>query len=375
MNTNATLESPHQIASTHQIAMKVNQANLLKGLRLSFTNKTTVLSELMQKARRAGATQVVFDFNETCKTLTVCDDGYGIESIETLLTVAESGWDADIINQEHPFGLGFLSALYACQHLSVLSKSGGIAVDTEAVLSLEPVMVYPVDYWDGVTRITLAGIDLDIDRLSRALCHFAQGFPIPVIFNGEVLDRPVALDSKLNFAETELGQVYVHGLDSPIGAQSEFELFLQGLPIYCSTNYKTARHIIHLDSKQCHARLPDRDKLVDECEVLIKVRALLAGEIKKRLLVLKAECSPEYFVKFFDMMRRWNVLDLLNDVPVVPPEILNEISCYPVCDTDVFDSFENRRDAPWSKAEILERGVVTLNDNISEAGAARYMLA
>ena len=40
--------------------MKVNPANLVNSLRFSFTNSTTVLSELMQNARRAQATHVKF---------------------------------------------------------------------------------------------------------------------------------------------------------------------------------------------------------------------------------------------------------------------------------------------------------------------------
>ncbi|WP_020482876.1 ATP-binding protein [Methylomonas sp. MK1] len=91
---------------TNEVAMKVNQANLVKSLRFSFTNKTTVLGELIQNARRANAAMVVINFCPETKTLQVLDDGCGIESMATLLTVAESGWDADVIVNEHPFGLG-----------------------------------------------------------------------------------------------------------------------------------------------------------------------------------------------------------------------------------------------------------------------------
>ena len=90
----------------NEVAMKVNQANLVKSLRFSFTNQTTVLSELLQNSRRAQATQVTVNFCHESKVLQVMDDGDGIASIETLLTVAESGWDADLIAQEHPYGMG-----------------------------------------------------------------------------------------------------------------------------------------------------------------------------------------------------------------------------------------------------------------------------
>lgn len=174
---------------------------------------------------------------------------------------------------------------------------------------------------------------------------------------------------------TEIGALYLHGLLEPMGAQYAFELFLQGLPIYRSHNYSSKRHIIHLDSAMLHARLPDRDKLVDEDEVISQVMAMLAVEIEKRLLLLKAEQAPEEFVRFYDMMRHWHLLHLLNDVPVAPVEALSEIGFYPVCDTELFGEFELRLDKILTRAEIEARGVVSIDDDISQDGSARYLFA
>ena len=46
----------------NEVAMQVNQANLVKSLRFSFTNQTTVVGELMLNSRRAQATQVKFNY-------------------------------------------------------------------------------------------------------------------------------------------------------------------------------------------------------------------------------------------------------------------------------------------------------------------------
>jgi len=43
---------------TTETALRVNQEKLVNNLRFSFTNATNVVSELMQNARRAGATLV-----------------------------------------------------------------------------------------------------------------------------------------------------------------------------------------------------------------------------------------------------------------------------------------------------------------------------
>lgn len=359
----------------NEVTMKVNQANLVKSLRFSFTQKTTVLSELMQNARRAQATQVSFNFCAETQMLQVIDDGCGIESIETLLTVAESGWDAELIERECCFGIGFLSALFACRHLNVISKSGSIDVDTGAVLAFKPVTITPVTGWDGLTVLTLHGVDLYEDKITLALRRLARGFPIPVIFNGDTMERAAAVDSGLDFVATEIGAVYLHGLQEPMGAQYEFDVFLQGLPIYSSHNYSSERHIIHLDSARFHARLPDRDKLVNEADVVNEVKAMLAVEIEKRLRRLKAEQTPEKFVRYYDMMRHWHVLSLLNDVPVVPVQALCEIRDYPVCDTEIFDDFERQVVKAMTRAEIEARGVVSIDDDVRTDGAARYLFA
>ena len=359
----------------NDVAMKVNQANLVKSLRFSFTQKTTVLSELMQNARRAQATQVIFNFCSETKVLQVMDDGCGIGSMETLLTVAESGWAADLIDHECCFGIGFLSALFACQYISVTSKGGSMTVDTEEVLAFKPVTITPVEDWDGVTTITLHEVDLDTDNITRALRRLARGFPIPVIFNGDTLERAAAVDSGLEFVMTAIGAVYLQGLQEPIGAQFEFDVFLQGLPIYSSHNYASERHIVHLDSARFHARLPDRDKLVNEAEVVNEVKAVLAVEIEKRLRQLKAEKTPEEFVLYYGMMRHWHLLGLLNDVPVVPIEALSEITDYPVCDTEIFDNFERQVGKPMARAEIEARGIVSIDDDMRTEGAGRYLLA
>ncbi len=359
-----------------QIAMKVNQANLVKSLKFSFTTKTTVLGELMQNSRRAGATHVVFEFDSKTHSLRVTDDGCGIESIETLLTVAESGWDADVVAQEHPFGIGFLSALFACNHITIVSKSGHLAANTDDILAFEPVTVSPVADWDGITSITMTGVELTFDHLDTLLKQLAHGFPIPVIFNGEHLVREHALDSGLRFIGTEMGAVYLSGVDTPDGLHSEFDVYLQGLPIYRSHAYGLRhRHIIHLDASRFYARLPDRDKLVDEADVIALVKVVLAQHIEKHFTALKTTMIAQDFVLFYEMMKYWRLLGLLNDVPAIPRQVLRVIDNYPVCDEEGYGNFMSMPDKPLTRSEIEEREVVEINDVIEEEGAARYLFA
>jgi len=359
------------------VAMKVNQANLVKGLKYSFTNRTTVLGELMQNARRAGATQVNFEYASDTQILKVTDDGCGIDSIETLLTVAESGWDADVVAQEHPFGIGFLSALFACNQLSVISKSGKISVDTDDVLSFKPVTVSPVEDWDGITSIIMVGYDIQAANLAEAVQRLAKGFTIPVTLNGVTVERPHALDSGLAFIETDIGFMYLDGLETPKHPATGYEVYLQGLPIYKSHSYRSDEHVIHLDSSRFYARLPDRDKLIDQSEAVLLILGALQSEAEKCLKLFKETLSAQDFVKYFETLKHWDLLALLNDVDAVPTEAITVITSYPVCSNEAYGNFEEHPEKPVSRLAIENRQVevVDIDDDIQYDGAARYMFA
>ena len=361
-----------------QVAMKVNQANLVKSLKFSFTNKTTVFGEIMQNARRAGATSVNFEFAPETKILRVTDNGCGIDSIETLLTVAESGWDADVVAQEHPFGIGFLSALFACRHMTVVSKSGRMSVNTDDVLSFKPVTVEPVHNWDGITSIVMLGVDLESSVIERKLKELATAFPIPVLFNGTDLPRPHAIDSGLEFVDTEIGSFRLAGFDEPNRNNKYFVMYLQGLPIYKSTSWgyfgDNGYHVIHLDSSKFFGRLPDRDELVDKEDVLNQVEGVLRDQIEKRLIEMKLTLSPELFVHYYDLINDWNLLHLLNDVPVIPRYVLTQITGYPNCNDESFGDFESAPKKPVCRDDILSgQQVVLFDEDMEDEGSALSM--
>ena len=362
----------------NEVSMKVNQANLVKGLKYSFTNKTTVLGELMQNARRAGANQVVFNFDPVTRSLRISDDGCGIESLEALLTIAESGWDTHIVAEEHPFGIGFLSALFACKKITVSSKSGYLSVRTADVLSFKPVTVEQITCWNGVTEILLQEVDITEDGIKSALEKLASGFSIPVIFNNKVLDRGCSINSGLQFISTEIGGIYLSGLDTPYsGSHIAFKVFLQGLPIYSSHDYLYGYdyHVIHLDSSSFYARLPDREKLINEDDVIVRIKDVLVKEIEKSLISMRNTLPPEEFVKYFYIMRDYGLLRLLNDVPVAPVQALGEIIEPPHCETDYFGSFIEDIKEPLSRCEIEEIGVVQFDEYIHDDGSELHLFA
>lgn len=71
--------------------LTLNQSSLLQSLRHAFAGKGSLVLELIQNARRAGATRVSVDYDEKNKTLTVTDDGHGIKDPNLLFAIGDSG--------------------------------------------------------------------------------------------------------------------------------------------------------------------------------------------------------------------------------------------------------------------------------------------
>ena len=317
----------------NEITLKVNQEALVRNLKFGFTSQVTVLGELMQNARRAKASVVAFDYEESSHRLTVTDDGIGIGDLQQLVTVAESGWDAETIEREHPYGLGFLAAVYASEHITVESAGRRLAFATADLLAFRPLAVEPCDTGSG-TRIVLEGLR-EIPHLEAALRHRAMGFPIEVRYNGESLPRPRALDGGFSFERTEVGEVYLYGAmpgEDWTYASDEIACYLQGLPVYaCGYGGQSGRAaIVHLDPTRFLARLPDRDRLIDEPEAIDAVWAAIKAVALARLHVQKARLAPEAFIRGFRSLRHWGAVSLLNDVPFLPADVLWSITDYPI---------------------------------------------
>ena len=114
---------------------------------------------------------------------------------------------------------------------------------------------------------------------------------------------------------------------------------------------------MHLDSRQFMARLPDRDKLIDEDVQKAdryRVEGLLAPDAGGRQDPAFARTLRRIY---YAAMRAWGHVDLLNDLDVLPAELFDEIVDYPIQDDD-------RRLCPAScrspTRQAVESGAVTL---------------
>ena len=67
------------------------------------------LQEILQNARRSGATSVAITRDQANTRITVSDDGRGIGDPTALLAFGRSGWPKDLHGAEHPAGMGIFS--------------------------------------------------------------------------------------------------------------------------------------------------------------------------------------------------------------------------------------------------------------------------
>jgi hypothetical protein len=321
--------------------LPANTNNLVKYLEKAFTNKETFLTEAMQNARRAGATYVKFNLGDDA--LIIEDDGVGITDKSLLFTIAESGWGNDprteaVVQQEDPFGVGFLSLLFAARWISVVSTNFCIEGLTDDILHRND---FHKSLFSSVivgTRITLIGLKCDTSKFQEVLEKAAMGFPISVWFNGKVIDNPNALVHG-RFIDSPLGKIR---LTTGLPRYPTLAAYLQGLPVQVNSfnTYGCGSAVVHLTSKKYSARVPDRDKLND-CDAFNREwDSWYAGYVLSHFKRLKASSSPLDFVSEYSRLKSWGFLDLLDDVPLVPKEVLRIVNGMPYMSTEDYGDLE-----------------------------------
>lgn len=341
------------------VQLRLNEKNLLRNLRYTFSHRSTVISELMQNARRAGASRIAFTRNGD-GAICVRDDGAGIHDLQILFSIAESDWSDELTQEEHPFGMGFLAALFAADQVLVSSNGARIEFRTEDLFAQRPIPVTRCEKAPG-TYMELTG-DWP-ESLVDLVKPLAMGFPIEVLVDGTALPRPHAIDQGLPFLDSEIGRLFMSDFidaedastsGGALGATtggalgaSRLVLYLQGLPLRCH-QYRpfgpAGSNIVHLDSRRFMARMPDRDCLIDQEEHVEAIERLIKQRWQNRLREIKAKSAPADFAKrYLWTLREWDCVDLLNDVDVVPEPILFRVADMPV----LLKSWED----PWYQRE------------------------
>lgn len=307
--------------------ISINERNALKLLADAFSNRTTFLAELMQNARRAGASYIKFLYDHASNTLVVDDDGCGIDDFGVLLRLCESGWGEAVQESDAPYGVGFLSAIMASEHFEVAGKRGTLVADTDQLLAGHPAMVTSNAVVGG-TRITLK-LRHRIDRLGDTISKYACGFPLKVYINNSLCGSRMALDSSKQTIDVPgVGTLAWTG-----GSSAATGVFLQGLPIavaggYSPWNLEHSDWALHLDSAIYRGRMPDRETVIDlewaqiEAAVKFAQRALLT-----RVFYDEAKHCPSY--EFYNTLLYFGLHNLINEVEIIPAGVFKELTDAP----------------------------------------------
>lgn len=357
-----------------KIQVRINEEGALRNQRHAFSNRFTLVSELLQNARRAGATLIDIHHDATAQVLRVHDDGRGLTDFQKLLSLHESGWDAATCAEEQPFGVGFSKCLYAASRCIVASGHQCVDIDTEAALAKAMIDVEQLDEAVPGTQVELYGVDLP--ELAQHVETLCLGFPVPVSFNGQPLSRRFSVEN-LATMSSPMGEVHLVGTRSGEHARDTM-VFLQGFcvlkPTWCSYDKV---NVVHLDSRQFMARLPDRDKLIDEDQQRQRIDAELSACWRQTLELAKRQLPPAQFVEtYYAAMRAWGHLDLMNDLDTLPAVLFDQVVGYPIQDDSGQREYLQPVATAPSRAEI-ESGTVQLValDWVNNENAARWMLA
>lgn len=179
------------------------------------------------------------------------------------------------------------------------------------------------------TVIELHGCRVNPDEIQQAVADYAMGFSIPILLTrdgkGIKVAREHALD-KNRFVELETCWIRPRILSDDIC------IYMQDIKVHESRSYG-ARTIVHLKPEFYEAKMPDRDKLIDEDRAKERIRDEIKGYVRRILEAEKTRLHPAAFIDAcYDVMEAWSMFDLLNDVDLIPSKWLSIITDYPIAD-------------------------------------------
>ena len=173
---------------------KVADEALTKVSRLFNSSFLDIINELLQNARRAGATIVTIDQiddPEFGSAIRVADNGPGLADPSTLFTLGLSDWNSELINEEDAAGMGFFSLANRGARCIVQkmgnNQSSILHASSDAFIGKEPIL--GSEGPDGHQGVTIIFPELPQDRVASIAKQSAQFCPITVVINGETAEQ------------------------------------------------------------------------------------------------------------------------------------------------------------------------------------------
>lgn len=211
--------------TTQFIAEKIKAdvgTKILENAPLAFNNRIqSIICEMLQNARRAGATDVHIEtiiYDNNYGRISIHDNGSGIspETFKNLLVFGGSGWDNITEALETPAGMGIFSL--ASRNPVIASSGLQVVLKKENFTGKEDALILPGDVTSGTT-ITFDIIPADFDR-PKSISVFLNsspefnticGFKQCIFAEALYCDMNIYLDNvkcpKMSFAEGAIATV------------------------------------------------------------------------------------------------------------------------------------------------------------------------
>jgi hypothetical protein len=190
----------------NEIQVRVDSSEVLNRVSRMFDGTPrSVLRELMQNARRAGATKIDISFLDG--TLTIAHDGMAFDDFGKLFSLGSSGWEKRGIKNEDPAGMGFfVSTLF--ESVEVISRKDGnsayIVKATKEQLTKEnsKLHVGTIEFNDPAHNVEFRlynGVEIG----EHDYRDVAEHFPVPSTFTMLIdgVRQTVSEEYRLNLAD------------------------------------------------------------------------------------------------------------------------------------------------------------------------------
>lgn len=205
-------------SASETVRGKVNVALLDKADRLFRNDDAGIWTEILQNARRAGATSVDLAIKpgepmENHCVVTVQDDGHGIEDFQSLLTLGTSDWSTETQCAEDPAGMGFFSLCRS--DVEVYSGDRLVKLTPAVFLGKAEAHIEPGGEFIQGTRLRFTR-QSSRDALIAALKQVTEFCPLEVRLEGQSLPRHDFLNGALyreliDGIEVGFGVAFEHG--------------------------------------------------------------------------------------------------------------------------------------------------------------------
>ena len=369
------------MSSKRVLRLEVSEQNLVKNMVYSFSERTTVLKELLQNCRRAGATRIELNIDLDAKLISVRDNGSGIKDMQDLLKIANSGWDQKIKNEESAFGMGWISCLFSCDEVYVASNHTFMEFKTKDVLDFKGVNEGELIESITGTLVELRGCENTLKGKSKnevdsIVSHICMGFPVDVYFNGVLQDSKYSIKNDLNFKETDIGEIGVYGDVSQVssfrGTGFNFQAYLQGFFIARSLNQGNDFLVIHLDQNKFKGTMPDRNSLHNATESVKIIKEALNSFFREKI-ISDREKMPEglWLRTYWELFDEVDLVDMRNESDLVPvsefKKWVNDSNDYVVDDARIDSLLDDCdesdfpegvvKDGCVSKSEIIKHNI------------------